>query len=119
MLANAPNQPWSWDIAKLPGPAKRTCFYLYAMPGLFSRYVTGWMVAPKENAELAKRFVEETIAKHQIPAGQLNILAGRGGVMTCKPVAFLMTGAGVAKTHSRPYVSGEDPYSESQSRTLK
>ena len=119
LLATAPNQLWSWDITKLPGPAKWTYFYLYVMLDVFSRYVTGWMVAPKEKAELAKRFIEQTIAKHSIPAGQLNIHADRGKVMTSKPVAFLMADLGVTKTHSRPYVSDDNPYSESQFRTLK
>jgi putative transposase len=77
------------------------------------------MVAPRESAELAKRFIEQTISKHQIPAGQLNLHAGRGRVMTSKPVAFLTADLGVTKTHSRPYVSDDNPYSESQFRTLK
>jgi putative transposase len=119
LLATAPNQLWSWDITKLLGPAKWTYFYLYVILDVFSRYVTGWMVAPKEKAELAKRFIEETIAKHQIPAGQLNIHADRGKVMTSKPVAFLMADLGVTKTHSRPYVCDDNPYSESQFRTMK
>lgn len=119
LLAIAPNQLWSWDITKLLGPAKWTYFYLYVILDIFSRYVTGWMVAPREKAELARRFIEETIRKHQIPAGQLNIHADRGKVMTSKPVAFLMADLGVTKTHSRPYVSDDNPYSESQFRTLK
>lgn len=119
LLATAPNQLWSWDITKLLGPAKWTYFYLYVILDVFSRYVAGWMVAPRESAELAKRFIEETIGKHQIPAGQLNIHADRGRVMTSKPVAFLMADLGVTKTHSRPYVSDDNPYSESQFRTLK
>jgi len=119
LLATAPNQLWSWDITKLRGPAKWTYFYLYVILDVFSRYVAGWMVAPREGAELAKQFIEETIGKHQIPAGQLNIHADRGKVMTSKPVAFLMADLGVTKTHSRPYVSDDNPYSESQFRTLK
>jgi putative transposase len=119
LLATAPNQLWSWDITKLLGPVKWTYFYLYVILDVFSRYVAGWMVAPRESAELAKRFIEETIGKHQIPAGQLNIHADRGRVMTSKPVAFLMADLGVTKTHSRPYVSDDNPYSESQFRTLK
>jgi putative transposase len=119
LLATAPNQLWSWDITKLLGPAKWTYFYLYVILDVFSRYVAGWMVAPRESAELAKRFIEETIGKHQIPAGQLNIHADRGRVMTSKPLAFLMADLGVTKTHSRPYVSDDNPYSESQFRTLK
>jgi putative transposase len=119
LLATAPNQLWSWDITKLLGPAKWTYFYLYVILDVFSRYVAGWMVASRESAELAKRFIEETIGKHQIPAGQLNIHADRGRVMTSKPLAFLMADLGVTKTHSRPYVSDDNPYSESQFRTLK
>ncbi len=119
LLATAPNQLWSWDITKLRGPAKWTYFYLYVILDVFSRYVAGWMVAPREGAELAEQFIEETIGKHQIPAGQLNIHADRGKVMTSKPVAFLMADLGVTKTHSRPYVSDDNPYSESQFRTLK
>ncbi len=119
LLATAPNQLWSWDITKLLGPAKWTYFYLYVILDVFSRYAVGWMVAHRESAELAKQFIEETIGKHQIPAGQLNIHADRGRVMTSKPVAFLMADLGVTKTHSRPYVSDDNPYSESQFRTLK
>jgi putative transposase len=77
LLATAPNQLWSWDITKRPGPAKWTYFYLYLVLDVFSGYVTGWMVAPRESAERAKRFIEQTIGKHQIPAGQLNLQAGR------------------------------------------
>ena len=101
------------------GPAKWTYFYLYVILDVFSRYVAGWMVAPRESAELAKRFIEETIGKHHIPAGQLHLHADRGRVMTSKPLAFLMADLGVTKTHSRPYVSDDNPYSESQFRTLK
>src|SRR5690349_6235976 len=119
LLATAPNQLWSWDITKLLGPAKWTYFYLYVILDVFSRYVAGWMVAPREGAELARQFIEETIGKHQVPAGQLTIHADRGRVMKSKPVAFLMADLGVAKSHSRPYVSDDNPYSESQFRTLK
>jgi putative transposase len=119
LLATAPNQLWSWDITKLLGPAKWTYFYLYVILDVFSRYVAGWMVAPREGAELAKQFIEGTIYKHQVPAGQLTIHADRGRVMTSKPVAFLMADLGVTKTHSRPYVSDDNPYSESQFRTMK
>ena len=119
LLATTPNQLWSWDITKLRGPVKWTYFYLYVILDVFSRYVAGWMVATRESAELAKQFIEETIGKHQVPAGQLNIHADRGRVMTSKPVAFLMADLGVTRTHSRPYVSDDNPYSESQLRTMK
>ncbi len=119
LLATAPNQLWSWDITKLLGPVKWTYFYWYVILDVFSRYAVGWMVAHRESAELAKQFMEETLGKHQIPAGQLNIHADRGRVMTSQPVAFLMADLGVTKTHSRPYVSNDNPDSESQFRTLK
>ena len=119
LLATAPNQLWSWDITKLRGPVKWTYFYLYVALDVFSRYVTGWMVANRETAELAKRFLEETILKHEIPPDQLNIHSDRGRPMVSKPVAFMLSDLGVTKTHSRPYVSDDNPYSESQFRTLK
>jgi putative transposase len=119
LLATAPNQLWSWDITKLRGPVKWTYFYLYVMLDVFSRYVTGWMIAYREGADLAKEFIEEAISKHQIPAGQLTIHADRGRVMKSKPVAFLMADLGVTKSHSRPYVSDDNPFSESQFRTMK
>lgn len=119
LLATAPNQLWSWDITKLRGPVKWTYFYLYVILDIFSRYVTGWMVAERESAELAKRFLEETVRKYHIPPGQLNLHADRGRVMRAKPVAFLLADLGVTKSHSRPYVSNDNPFSESQFRTLK
>ena len=119
LLATAPNQLWSWDITKLLGPLKWTYFYLYVILDVFSRYVTGWMIAHRESAELAEKFLEETIGKHNIPSGQLSLHADRGRVMRSKPVAFLLADLGVTKTHSRPYVSDDNTYSESQFRTMK
>jgi putative transposase len=119
LLATAPNQLWSWDITKLLGPAKWTYFYLYVLLDVFSRYVTGWMVAYRESAELAKRLIEESCKKQHIQPGQLTLHADRGTSMSSKPVAFLLADLGVTKTHSRPHVSNDNPYSESQFRTLK
>lgn len=119
LLATAPNQVWSWDITKLLGPAKWTYFYLYVILDVYSRYAVGWMVAHREQAALAERLIAETIAKQAIPAGQLTLHADRGSSMTSKPVAFLLADLGVTKTHSRPHVSNDNPYSESQFKTLK
>lgn len=119
LLATAPNQVWSWDITKLLGPAKWTYYYLYVILDVFSRYVVGWMVAHREQAELAERLIAETLAKQQIPPGQLTLHADRGSSMTSKPVAFLLADLGVTKSHSRPHVSNDNPYSESQFKTLK
>ena len=119
LLATGPNQLWSWDITKLLGPAKWTYFYLYVILDVFSRYVVGWMVADGESAELAKRLIADTCAKQAIEPGRLTIHADRGSSMTSKPVAFLMADLGITKTHSRPHVSDDNPYSESQFRTFK
>jgi putative transposase len=119
LLATAPNQVWSWDITKLLGPAKWTYFYLYVILDIFSRYVVGWMVADGESAQLAKRLIGDTCDKQFIVPGQLNLHADRGTSMTSKPVAFLLADLGVTKTHSRPHVSDDNPYSESQFKTLK
>jgi putative transposase len=119
LLATAPNQLWSWDISKLLGPVKWTYFYLYVILDVFSRYVTGWMVAYRESAELAKQLIEESCKKQCIPPGQLTLHADRGTSMRSKPVALLLADLGVTKTHSRPHVSDDNPYSESQFRTMK
>ena len=119
LLATAPNQLWSWDITKLLGPAKWTYFYLYVLLDVFSRYVTGWMVAHRESATLAARLIEETCRRQGICPDQLTVHADRGSSMTSKTVAFLLADLGVTKTHSRPHVSDDNPYSESQFKTLK
>lgn len=119
LLATAPNQVWSWDITKLLGPAKWSYFYLYVILDIFSRYVVGWMIAPSESAALAEKLIKETCAKQKIERGQLTIHADRGSSMRSKPVALLLSDLGVTKTHSRPYTSDDNPFSESQFKTLK
>ena len=119
LLATAPNQVWSWDITKLKGPTKWSYFYLYVILDIFSRYVVGWMLADRESGTLARRLIAETIDKHDIPPGQLTIHADRGPSPTAKPVARLYLDLGVTKSHSRPYTSNDNPYSEAQFRTLK
>ena len=119
LLASAPNQLWSWDITKLLGPAKWTYFYLYVILDVYSRYVVGWMVAHRESAELAKQLFADTCAKQNIKENELTIHADRGSSMTSKSVAFLLSDLGITKTHSRPHVSNDNPYSESQFKTMK
>jgi len=119
LLATAPNQVWSWDITKLLGPVKWAYFYLYVILDIFSRYVTGWMIATHESSVLAKRLIAETCEKQNVQPGQLTIHADRGSSMKSKPVALLLTDLGITKTHSRPRVSDDNPYSESQFKTLK
>jgi putative transposase len=119
LLATRPNEVWSWDITKLLGPTKWTYFYLYVILDIFSRYVVGWMVAHQEQASLAERLIAETLTKQAISPGRLTLHADRGVAMTSKPVAFLLADLGVTKTHSRPHVSNDNPYSEAQFKTLK
>jgi putative transposase len=119
LLATGPNQVWSWDITKLRGPVKWTSYHLYVILDIFSRYTVGWMVAPRECAELAKRLIEETCQKQMIEPGRLSLHADRGSSMRSKAVAFLLADLGVTKSHSRPYVSDDNPFSESQFKTLK
>jgi putative transposase len=119
LLATEPNQVWSWDITKLAGPARWSWFYLYVILDVFSRYAVGWMVAAREAALLAERLLADTIANQQVEAGQLTVHADRGSSMTSKPVALLLADLGVTKSHSRPHVSNDNPYSEAQFKTLK
>jgi len=119
LLATAPNQVWSWDITKLLGPAKWTYYYLYVILDIFSRYVVGWMLALREAARLAKRLIAETCTKQGIASGQLTIHADRGSSMRSQGVAMLLGSLGITKTHSRPHVSDDNPYSEAQFKTLK
>ena len=119
LLATAPNQVWSWAITKLKGPAKWTCFHLYVILDIFSRFVVGWLIAPRECSELAQQLIADTVARHNVEPGMLTLHADRGAAMRSKPVASLLVDLDVAKSHSRPYVSDDNPYSESQFKTMK
>ncbi len=119
LLATRPNTLWSWDITKLKGPAKWTYFHLYVILDVFSRYVVGWMAAYRESATLAQRLIEASCAQQGIEQGHLTIHADRGSSMISKSVALLLADLGVTKTHGRPHVSNDNPYSESHFKTLK
>jgi putative transposase len=119
LMASGPNQIWSWDITKLHGPEKWTYYHLYVIIDIFSRYVPGWLLATRETAALAERFLAETIRKHTVAADQLTLHADRGTSMASKPVALLLADLGVTKSHSRPHCSNDNPYSEAQFKTLK
>jgi len=119
LLATGPNQVWSWDITKLRTYQKWTYFYLYVILDIFSRYVVGWMIAYREMATLAEKLIRESCSKQNILPGQLTIHADRGSSMKSKTVAELMADLGVMKSHSRPYVSDDNPFSEAQFKTLK
>jgi putative transposase len=119
LLATRPNELWSWDITKLHGPQKWTYFYLYVILDVYSRYVVGWMVAHAESSTLASKLIEETCKRQGITPDTLTVHADRGTSMKSKAVAFLLGDLGVTKSHSRPHVSNDNPFSESQFKTLK
>jgi len=119
LIATAPNRVWSWDITKLQGPERGVHYELFVIIDIFSRYVVGWMVSPAETGELARDFIEAAIAGQGIDRDQLAIHADRGTSMTSKPVAQLLVDLGVARSHSRPHVSNDNPYSEANFKTLK
>jgi putative transposase len=119
LLATGPNQVWSWDITELRGPSKGVYYHLYVIIDIYSRYVVGWMIAEVESAELAEQLIAETCAKQGVQRAQLTLHADRGSPMVAKTVASLLADLGVAKSHSRPHVSNDNPYSEAQFKTLK
>ncbi len=119
LLATRPNQLWCWDITKLLGPTKWTYYYLYVLLDVFSRYVVGWLLALRESAALAEKLITESCERQGIQPGQLTVHADRGAAMTSKPVAFMMADLGITKSHSRPHVSNDNPFSEAQFKTLK
>jgi len=119
LLAEQPNEVYSWDITKLKGPATWTYFYLYVILDVFSRYAVGWTVQHREDSHVAKDLIAQVCEQQQIAPGQLTVHADRGSSMTSKPVAFLLVDLGVLKTHNRPYTSTDNPYSEAQFKTLK
>lgn len=119
LLASNPNEVWSWDITKLKGPEKWTYYYLYVILDIHSRYVVGWMLAHRESAELAKDLIQTSIERQQIEPGELIIHSDRGPSMASHSVANLLGSLGVTKSHSRPHVSNDNPFSESQFKTMK
>jgi putative transposase len=119
LLATGPNQVWSWDITKLLGPEKWTYYYVYAVLDIFSRYTVGWMVADRENAAHARHLIAETCTKHDVQPDTLTLHQDRGSPMKAKTFAQTLADLGITKTHSRPHVSDDNPFSEAQFKTLK
>jgi putative transposase len=119
LLATRPSELWSWDITKLLGPTKWTYYYLYVLLDVFSRYVVGWLLAQRESTALAEKLIAESCERQEIQPGQLTVHADRGAPMIAKSMVFLLADLGITKTHSRPHVSNDNPFSESQFKTLK
>lgn len=119
LVATRPNQVWSWDITKIRGPERRTWFHLYVILDIYSRKVVGWMLAAHETGELAERFIAETMEREGVQPGTLTLHSDRGTSMRSKTVAELLSDLEVTKSHSRPRVSNDNPFSESQFKTMK
>ncbi|MBX9688136.1 MAG: IS3 family transposase [Candidatus Obscuribacterales bacterium] len=119
LLATAPNQVWSWDITKLRGPTKWTCFYLYVIIDIYSRHVVGWTLAPRESAETARDLFATTCRRQNVAGSDLVVHSDNGKAMTSKTLAMLFADLGITKSLNRPHVSNDNPFSESQFKTLK
>lgn len=119
LCATAPNQVWSWDITDLKGPTKGSRFKLYVTIDLFSRLVVGWTLQQREDEHIAKEFHRQNFIQHGIRDWELTLHSDRGAAMVSKTVGNLLIDLKVTKSHSRPHVSDDNPYSESQFKTLK
>lgn len=119
LCAMVPNQVWSWDITDLKGPVRGTRYKLYVTIDLFSRLVAGWTVQEREDENLAKEFHRQTFLQHGIEPWKLTLHSDRGPAMVSKTVGNLLADLKVTKSHGRPHVSDDNPYSESQFKTLK
>lgn len=119
LIATTPNQVWSWDITKLLSFNRFVYYYLYVILDIYSRYVVGWMIADRECQHLARQLIQKTILKQGVQPGQLTIHSDNGPSMTSHTVSQLLEKIGVLKTHNRPYTSNDNPFSESQFKTLK
>jgi putative transposase len=118
LVARNPNEVWSWDITKLPSIERGKYFELYVMIDIFSRYVVHWEVHVRESGELAKQFIENCIRANGGIAPRA-IHSDRGTSMTSKSVANLLSDLDIIKSHSRPKVSNDNPYSEANFKTMK
>jgi putative transposase len=119
LRATKPNQLWSWDVSKLRGPGKWEWFFLYWILDVYSRYAVGWCISAHETAAIAERLITDTILAQDLDPAQLTVHADRGAQQTAKPVAQLYADLGITRSHSRPRVSNDNPYSEAGFKTFK
>jgi putative transposase len=117
LIATTPHCVWSWDITKMRGPSKGAWYHAYVVISIFSRYIVGWRVETYEDGVLAAELVEDIVTEQEIRPGYLH--ADRGAAMTSKPLSSLLSDLDVTKSHSRPRVSNDNPYSEAQFKTMK
>lgn len=118
LVARAPNEVWSWDITKVPGPVRGTYYSLYVALDIFSRCVVGWTVARTESAAVARGFLAEAFERHRIEPGRLVCHSDRGTPMLARSTALLYADLGIKQSLSRPRVSDDNPFSEAAFRTI-
>jgi len=119
LVARAPNEVWTWDVTKLPLRQRGVYLSLYVVLDLFSRFVVAWMVSTKENSALAKQLISEAASRYDIKPGQLTLHQDRGSPMIARGYLEEMMALDITCSHSRPRVSNDNPFSESQFKTLK
>lgn len=119
LVATRPNQVWSWDITKLSTGKAFSYLFLYVILDIFSRYVVGWMIAERENSRLATLLIEETFKRQGVEPDQLVLHADNGPQMVSGTTVQLCAKLGIMRSHNRPYVSNDNPFSESHFATAK
>lgn len=119
LLAKAPHDVWTWELTKLPLIRRGIYLSLYVVLDLFSRFVVAWMVSLKENSALSKQLIDEATSRYRIEPGQLTLHQDRGSPMIAHGYLDLMRELDVTCSHSRPRVSNDNPFSESQFKTQK
>ena len=119
LLAHAPNEVWTWDISKLPLIRRGIYLSLYVVLDLYSRFVVAWMLSIKENSALSTQLINEATIRYGITPGQLTLHQDRGSPMTAHGYLENMRELDITCSHSRPRVSNDNPFSESQFKTQK
>lgn len=119
LVAQAPNRVWCWDITKLPTMRRGEYLSLYVVIDLFSRYVLAWMLSRKENSALSQQLMREAIERYAHAAQGLTIHQDRGSPMIASGYLDVLGEMGATASHSRPRVSNDNAFSESQFKTAK
>ena len=119
LIASGINEVWCWDITKLRGPGRLVFFQLYVLIDIFSRCVVGWLLSEREDGELAAQLLATSIKREGADPTKLTVHSDRGPAMKSQPVIDTLKELGATKTHSRPYVSDDNPFIESFFKTLK
>ncbi len=116
LKATGPQQIWSWDITDLRTPWRGVAFKAYSVIDIYSRKIVGWRVEERECDDLAVDMFETAFTDHGLPTV---VHADSGPAMRSTLLKDLLADRGVGQTHNRPRVSNDNPFSESEFRTMK